>query len=130
MAFAAMSACGGGGAGTSYPTTPSSGTPGGTTGGGAPSSGNTVTLSESSFSPGSLAVSAGTTVTWQWGSCSDAGGYGGYATCVSHNVVFDDGVSSGVQSQGTFTRSFPNKGTFKYHCSIHGAGMSGQVTVQ
>jgi plastocyanin len=71
-------------------------------------------------------------VTWKWDSCSDPGAYGGYSTCVSHNVTFDDGsnLSSGSQSSGTYSRTFPAAGTYKYHCSIHGAAMSGQVVVQ
>jgi plastocyanin len=43
--------------------------------------------------------------------------------------MFDDGVTSSSQSSGSFTRRFDATGTFKYHCAIHGAGMSGQVEV-
>ena len=124
-----LAACGGGG---SYGTGP--GNPGGGSnpGGGNNSSPNTVTLTADSFSPSSLTVPANTTVTWKWDSCSDPGGYGGYSTCVSHNITFDDGsnISSGSQSSGTFSRTFTAAGTYKYHCSIHGAAMSGQVVVQ
>ena len=45
---------------------------------------------------------------------------------------FDDGsnISSGSQSSGTFSRTFTAAGTYKYHCTIHGSAMSGQVVVQ
>ena len=65
---------------------------------------------------------------WAWNSCTgDA--YSGQ-TCVSHSVTFDDGVTSPTQDQGTFSRIFNAAGTYNYHCSIHGAAMSGTITVQ
>ena len=122
-------ACGGGGGGGGT-TGPTNSNPGGTTnpGGGVT---NTVNLADQAFNPGTVTVPAGTTVTWQWpSSCSD--GYGGYYTCPTHSVVFDDGsnISSPTQSSGTFTRTFSAAGTYKYHCAIHGTGMSGTVVVQ
>jgi plastocyanin len=120
----------GGGADSTYgngpsttPTTNPAGSPG--------VNSNTVVIAEQTFTPGAVNVTAGTTVTWQWKSCSDDG-YGGYATCVSHNVTFDDGsgIASSTQSTGTFSRTFNNAGTYKYHCSIHGTAMTGQVTVK
>jgi plastocyanin len=92
-----------------------------------------VTLVNSSFSPSSITVTAGATVNWKWDDCSGGDGYGGGgATCVTHQIAFDDGsgISSASQDQGTFARTFSTKGTYKYHCTIHGAAMSGQVTVQ
>jgi len=76
-------------------------------------------------------VTPGTTVTWEWKACTDDG-YGGYGGCVSHNVTFDDGsnIASSTQSTGTFSRTFNTAGTYKYHCVVHGTGMSGQVTVK
>ena len=121
-----VAACGGGGG--SYSTAPGGNNPGG----GKDNSPNTVTLTADSFSPNNITVPANTTVTWKWDSCTDAGGYGGYSTCVSHNLSFDDGsnISSGSQSSGTFSRTFTAAGTYKYHCTIHGPAMSGQVVVQ
>ncbi len=143
LAAASLAACGGSGGGGGIPTSPTNtggntgGNNGGTTGGTPTAGQNTVTLSDNSFNPGSITVPVGTTVTWAWPTCSDnTGGYGGYggygSSCVAHNVTFDDGsnIQSGSQSDGTFTRTFASKGTFNYHCSIHGAGMSGKVTVQ
>lgn len=130
-----LAACGGGG--SSYSTGPGGNNPGGTNPGGTNpgggnSSPNTVTLTASEFQPSTITVATGTTVTWNWNSCDDTGGYGGYSTCVSHNILFDDGsnISSGAQSSGTFSRTFATAGTYKYHCTIHGSAMSGQVVVQ
>jgi plastocyanin len=97
---------------------------------GPPSGTSAVSVGLSSFAPNNISVAAGTTVTWTWDSCgSDPYGYG--TACVTHDISFDDGsgLTSGAQSQGSFARTFNTAGTFKYHCSIHGAAMSGQVVV-
>jgi plastocyanin len=72
-------------------------------------------------------VAVGTTITWAWNSCTPDG-YNGQ-TCVAHNVVFDDGTTSGLMDQGTYARTFSVAGTYPYHCAVHGAAMSGSVTV-
>jgi plastocyanin len=89
-----------------------------------------VTVVNSSFTPASLSIANGSSVTWTWNTCSGGDGYGGGQTCVSHNIVFDDGPTSGVQSQGSYLRKFTAVGTYPYHCSIHGTAMSGTVVVQ
>lgn len=126
-----IAACGGSSGGTTGPTggnnnnPPTNNPPNND-----PVTTNAVTLTTSAFMPSSITVAKGATVTWTWDSCtSDPYGYGG-ATCVSHNIMFDDGTTSAPQSSGSFTRQFDAAGTFKYHCAIHGAAMSGQVTVQ
>src|SRR3954470_10357840 len=82
-------------------------------------SGNTVTVANNVFTPATLSVAVGSTVTWQW---SSAG--------VVHNVTFDDAVTSGDRSTGSFPRTFSAAGTYPYHCTIHGSlGMTGTVTV-
>jgi plastocyanin len=64
-------------------------------------------------------VTVGTTVTWTWSGANP------------HDVLFDDGTRSAIlQRTGTYTRQFGAAGTYNYHCSIHGLGMSGRVTVQ
>jgi len=123
---AVVAGCGGGADGGGYNTSPGTGTTN------PPPSANTneITVGEQSFAPSNTTVPKGTTVKWTWNSCSD-GGYGGYAGCVKHNVTFDDGsnIVSAVQDSGSFSRTFTAAGTFKYHCAIHGATMSGQVIV-
>jgi plastocyanin len=130
----AIAACGGGGSGGGNPTGPTGGNNTPTNpGNNNPVTTNSVTLTPDAFSPNNITVAKGTTVTWNWDSCTTpSDGYGGYGTptCVSHNITFDDGLSSSPQSSGSFTRNFAVAGTFKYHCAIHGAAMSGQVVVQ
>jgi plastocyanin len=94
-------------------------------------------IADNAFNPTGVTVSPGTTVTWKWAACTpdNGGGYGGgYGTsCPTHNVTFDDGsnIASQTQDAGEFSRSFAAAGTYKYHCTIHGAAvMSGQVVVK
>jgi plastocyanin len=70
------------------------------------------------YSPNAVTVSVGTTVTWTWNPGD-----------VSHSVTFDDGPNSGIQSSGTFSRTFDAAGTYHYHCLVHGLAMAGTVTV-
>ena len=109
-ALALAASCGGSGYGGS-PTGP------GNTGNGGGSTSNAVSVGDNYFSPNATTVAAGTTVTWTW-----AGGR-------NHNVTFDDGQASATQSTGAYTRTFSAAGTYNYHCTIHGAAMSGSVTV-
>ena len=93
-----------------------------------PSTSDAISVTNNYFDPLSTSVSVNTKVTWTWNTCS-GDGYGGQV-CVSHNIVFDDGASSGSQQTGSWSRTFTAAGTYKYHCSIHGAAMSGTVVVQ
>jgi plastocyanin len=69
------------------------------------------------FSPASVKVPVGTTLTWSF----DDGP-------VPHDVK-GDGLDSGrPRKSGTFTHAFTTAGTFAYHCSIH-PNMTGQVVV-
>jgi plastocyanin len=79
-----------------------------------------VTVGNNVFTPATLNVDVGRTVTWVW----SPGG-------VNHNVTFDDGSpGSATQSSGNFQRTFATAGSFAYHCTIHGAAvMHGVVNV-
>lgn len=81
--------------------------------------GNTVTIQNFSFGPGTLTVSAGTTVNWI---NSDS---------VTHTVTAMDGSfdSSNLAPGQQFSFTFATPGTYSYHCSIH-PFMTGQVVVQ
>ena len=121
LTVAAVYACGGsGGSGSTAPKQQ----PGNTT----PPAGG-ISVTNDAFSPTTKAVTAGTTVKWAWNSWSGDPYYGGQ-TCASHSVTFDDGATSPTQGQGTFERTFNTAGTFNYHCMVHGAAMSGSITVQ
>ena len=109
-------ACGGGGDSTNggiTPTTPTTPTTPVT-----PTLTNQVTVSDNVFTPSSIQVSPGTTVTWTW--ASDAS---------THNVTISGGNSGDKVAGATFTKNFATAGTFNYQCTIH-PGMNGSVLVQ
>jgi plastocyanin len=89
--------------------TPAPGTPGP----------NEVFIQGSAFSPSTITVSAGTTITW---TNNDA---------VAHTVTSDTpgSFSSGsIGSGSTWSHLFNIAGAFPYHCSIH-TSMTASVTV-
>ena len=61
------------------------------------------------FTPSTLTVTVGTTVTWR------------NTTSAPHTVTSDDGTTfNGMLSTGgTFTFTFTKAGTYAYHCNIH-----------
>jgi plastocyanin len=122
LALISAAACGGS-------ASSSSGPPGQTPGNTTPPAGG-VSVTNNAFDPDAKVVASGTSVQWAWNSCT-GDGYGGTQSCVAHNIVFDDGTTSGLKDQGTYSRTFAVAGTYNYHCSIHVAqGMVGSVTVQ
>lgn len=84
-----------------------------------PSVPNQVVIDRRRFSPATMTVAPGTTVTWV--NREDA----------THTVTADDkSFDSGKLDTGkTFTHTFNTAGTYPYHCEIH-YGMSGQVVVK
>ncbi|MGZ3616268.1 MAG: cupredoxin domain-containing protein [Ktedonobacteraceae bacterium] len=75
---------------------------------------NTDSSGSFAFSPATLTIKAGTTVTWK------------NTTAVAHTVTsddgksFDSGTSNPIAAQsGTFSFTFNTPGTFAYHCEIH-----------
>ena len=78
--------------------------------------------SSNTFNPSTLTVTQGATVAFTNGSG------------VTHNVTFDAATGAPANSTnyatGTFNATFNTKGTFPYHCTIHGQSMSGTITVQ
>jgi plastocyanin len=77
------------------------------------------TLGNRAFNPDQLDVAAGTTVTWT------------NTDSITHTSTSDgSGWNSGnIAPGGQFSMTFPNAGTFPYHCAIH-PGMVGTVTVR
>jgi plastocyanin len=80
---------------------------------------NEVFIQSMSFTPNTITVAVGETVTWT------------NKDNVAHTVTSNTPLfNSGSMSNGTtFSFTFPSAGTFDYHCSIH-AGMTGTVIVQ
>jgi plastocyanin len=80
---------------------------------------NTVSIASFAFSPTTLTVKIGTTITW---TNNDS---------ASHTVTSDSGAfDSGSMAQSkTFSYTFNQTGTFPYHCSFH-PSMKATVIVQ
>lgn len=88
---------------------------------GAPSTA-TVTTPGETFSPATVTIASGGTVTWQF-----TGG-------TRHNVTFSGTAPTGgnipdTDAGGSASRTFGNAGTYNYTCTRH-SGMNGTVVVQ
>ena len=70
---------------------------------------NTVKIQNFAFSPSTITVTAGTTVTWK--NLDD----------VAHTATSNDGVfdSGSMLTDDTYTYTFDVAGTFEYHCTPH-----------
>ena len=100
-------------------------------GSGGASGGDAVTIADFAFSPPTLTVKAGTTVTWtnNDGAAHDVTSTDGPGTGAATTTTF----SSGAMAQGdTFQFTFKTPGTYYYECTIHAAmaAMHGEVVVQ
>lgn len=80
----------------------------------------TVTIQNMAFTPDSMVVHTGTTITWK------------NADSVAHTVVETDGKqgpdSSSIAPGSSYSFTFTAAGTYHYHCSIH-PSMTGTITV-
>ncbi len=99
-------------------TSPVTPTPPAPTGGGGGSSTGNVTIANFAFSPTSVTVKAGTSVTWQNNDTTTH-------RPAADNGSFDAGAISPAASSSV-TMNTP--GTFSYHCTIH-PFMTASVTV-
>ena len=75
-----------------------------------------IAVRDNEFSPQSVEVPVGTTITWTWEGNT------------AHNVV-GDGFESDEQQSGTFTHTFGEPGTHEYECTLHFL-MRGEVVVR
>jgi len=89
-----------------------------------------VTIQDLSFSPSTVTISAGTTVTWTNNGPSAH-------TATSDSGLWDSGQLSGPSdggayggggSGGNYQHTFASAGTFTYHCANH-TQMTGTITV-
>lgn len=81
--------------------------------------GNTVDIKNFAFSPSSITINVGTTVTW---TNSDV---------VSHTVteVHNSFDSGGIAPGTAFKLKFTTPGTYTYHCTIHSMMANATVVV-
>jgi plastocyanin len=93
-------------------------------GGGGPSAApalNTVLVANFAFTPNTITVHAGDTVTWEF-----------HQADAPHNVVSTSGPvsfrSGGLQGSGTYRHTFSQVGTYTYVCQVH-LDMRGTVIV-
>lgn len=88
--------------------------------GGAPVASASVVTGGSTFSPTTVNLLRGGTVTWSFGS-------------VAHDVVFQGAAGAPadipVTTSAQVSRTFNTAGSFPYACTLH-AGMNGTVRVQ
>jgi len=86
----------------------------------------TIDVGANFFRPSSVTISQGDSVTWVW-----LGGAGAHTVTEGAppnppSPLFD----SPQMSSGTFGYRFNVAGTYPYFCRVHGASMSGTVTVE
>ena len=86
---------------------------------GGTSSSTTVTVENFAFTPKTLTVKSGATVTWK------------FRDAVPHNVKAGDGsfASANLGKGKSYSFTFTAAGTFNYVCTIH-PGMAGTVVVR
>ena len=81
-----------------------------------------VIIRDFRFTPEQVRIRPGTRVTWV--NCGPRGDES--HTSTSNNGVWDSGL---LAPGATFTREFPQAGSFGYHCTPH-PGMTGTVIVE
>lgn len=69
--------------------------------------GPTITIQHLTYTPATLTVPAGATVTWIW-----------HDGAIAHDVK-GDGFRSKVTAKGTFGHRFDQPGTYHYRCTLH-----------
>lgn len=98
---------------------------GGSSGGAAT---NEITVTSNTFTPATLTIKVGETVTWKW-----AGGTHNVvsgASCTSDNAYTSGAPTSTVGN--VFTHTYTTAGQFPYFCNPHcsNSAMQGVITVQ
>lgn len=80
---------------------------------------NEVWIQGMAFTPSTITVTAGTTITWT----NNDG--------VAHTVTSNTGLfeSGSISNNGTYSHLFTTVGTFPYHCAIH-TSMKASVVVE
>jgi plastocyanin len=89
-----------------------------------------VSIVDRTFSPANATVAAGDTVTWTVTKSIDEphSVTSGKPGAADSGKVFDSGIKL-TKNGDTFSYTFATPGEFDYYCIVHGAAMSGHVTV-
>jgi plastocyanin len=96
-------------------------------------SGDNVNIKLIAYKPGTLTVSAGSTVTWHQ---MDPGVHTVTSGTVQQNggsvTPMPDGMfrSGQIATRKTYSHTFDTPGTYTYFCEIHPATMHGEITVR
>lgn len=89
-----------------------------------PPAANQVLLQGNAFSPASMTVPVGTTVTW-----TNKDSYNHTVTSGSNRTADGKFDSGNLGGNGTFSYKFDAAGTYNYYCKLH-SNMSGTIVVQ
>lgn len=81
-----------------------------------PADSGQVAISGMQFSPATLTINAGESVTWQ------------HKDRMPHTVVGEGFGSAAMSGGSTFTHTFDEPGEYAYQCSLH-PGMTGKIVV-
>lgn len=89
-----------------------------------------VSIVDRTFSPATVTVAAGDTVTWTVTKAIDEphSVTSGKPGAADSGKVFDSGIKL-TKNGDTFSYTFATPGEYDYFCTVHGAAMSGHVTV-
>ena len=82
----------------------------------------TISIGDNQFSPSDATVSSGQEVIWEWSGSNPHSVVGEYMGAAVESIK--------LTGSGTFVWSFAQAGTFEYECGVHGAAMSGTITIQ
>jgi plastocyanin len=93
-----------------------------TSGGGAPGNLTKVTVSDNKFTPVSLQVPIGATVTWEW--------TGSAPHSVKGTLNGESIQSPTLTGTGVFLQASQKATIFQYQCGVHGEAMKGTITWQ
>ena len=88
--------------------------------------GNTVTIQNFAFSPPTMTVSQGTTVTWVNKDSADHKIINDASGSNAEGAIFNSPI---IPQGGSYSFTFNIPGTYPYHCSIH-PSMKGTITVR
>jgi len=88
--------------------------------------GNTVTIQNFAFSPPTMTISQGTTVTWVNKDSADHKIINDASGSNAEGAIFNSPI---IPQGGSYSFTFNIPGTYPYHCSIH-PSMKGTITVR